>query len=66
MFNKVSMTGTGIIITIITSILSYYKISASGGDIAQAANGIIAVFGLIFMVWGQIRRKDLVNGIKRR
>ena len=65
MFNSVSMTGTGIAITLIEYALSAMNVTFDAGSVSAAVNGLISFVGLLLVVWGQIRRKDLTFGMFR-
>ena len=66
MFNNVSMTGTGLIILIVENLLRLMGIEFPEGSVASAMNGLLAIIGLLAVVWGQLRRKDLKAGFVRK
>lgn len=66
MFTSVSMTGTGIVITLIEYALTVFNVKFDSGSVAAAINGLITFVGFIFVVWGQLRRKDLTLGMFRQ
>lgn len=66
MFNTVSMAGAGAVITLIETVLRLLGVDFPEGSVAAAVNGIVAAAGLVFIVWGQIRRSDLHWGIVRK
>lgn len=66
MFNAVSMTGVGAVITVLETIAKMIGIELPEGSVASAVNGVVAVVGLVLLIVGQYRRKDLVAGIVRR
>lgn len=66
MFNNVSMTGVGGIITIVELLAHYFGLELPEGSIAAAVNGIVAFVGVLWLIWGQLRRKDLIGGIVKK
>lgn len=67
MFQNVSMTGVGGIITIIELALNFFNVNLPDGAVATAVNGLVAFLGVAWLVIGQIRaRKDLVAGLVRK
>jgi uncharacterized membrane protein YtjA (UPF0391 family) len=60
------MTGTGLIITLIETVLSLSGIQFETGGVAAAVNGVVVFVGFVLMIWGQVRRKDLVLGLIRK
>lgn len=66
MFNGTSMAGSGLIITLIETILKLTGVEFPDGSVSAGINGIIAFVGLILLVWGQVRRKDLKFGLIRK
>ena len=66
MFNSVSMAGTGVVITLIESVLKLFGIDFPDGSVGQAVNGAVAILGLVLLVVGQLRRKDLNMGFFRK
>lgn len=65
MFTSVSMTGTGIAITLVEYALSAMNVTFDAGSVSAAINGLVTFVGLLFVVWGQLRRKDLTLGMFR-
>ena len=66
MFTNVSMTGTGITIVLIETILRVMGIEFPDYSVTETVNGIISAGGFVFLVWGQMRRKDITWGIFRK
>ena len=66
MFTTVSMTGSGLIALFIATLLGWLGINAETSQIVGWADSILSVFGLILLVWGQLRRKDLDWGFWRK
>lgn len=66
MFNSVSMAGVGGSITIVEMVLMWFGFEIPGGAVTGAINGLVAFVGLIWLVWGQARRSDIVWGIFRK
>lgn len=60
------MTGTGAFIALVEAALNFFGISIGDGVVAQAINGLLTFLSLLFVVWGQLRRKDLTFGILRK
>lgn len=66
MFKDLSMTGVGALITLVELGLKAVNIELPEGTTASLVNGIIAVVGAIFLIIGQVRRKDLKAGLVRK
>jgi hypothetical protein len=66
MFNTVSMTGSGMAILIIMTIAQFLGISFDQNQVAMIVKDVIDIAGFVFMVWGQLRRNDLVMGLFRK
>lgn len=66
MFAQTSMVGTGLIITLVEMVLRHFDISFGEGEVAVAINGLLAFVGFIFILIGQLRRKDLKFGLLRK
>lgn len=66
MFKNVSMTGTGLVITLIQTLLTLFGFEFETDSLAAGINGLVAFFGFIFLIWGQLRRKDLSFGLIRK
>tara|TARA_R110000868_G_scaffold85200_3_gene239754 strand:+ start:6179 stop:6379 length:201 start_codon:yes stop_codon:yes gene_type:complete len=66
MFNTLSMTGTGIAITVIGAALNALGVTFDTQSLAAAVAGLVQFLGFFFIIWGQIRRPDLVAGIVRK
>ena len=62
MFNKVSMSSAGGLILIIETLLHMFDIVPADGSVAAVVNGLIAAIGILWAVWGALRRKDLLLG----
>lgn len=65
MFATKSMTGTGLAIIAVEYLLTAMNISFEAGSVAAFVNGIVTVVGFVWIVWGQLRRKDLSWGMFR-
>lgn len=65
MFSTVSMTGVGAIVTLIEALLRVFGVEVAEGSVGAGVNGLVSFVGLVLMVWGQIRRKDLKFGLLR-
>lgn len=60
------MTGSGMLVIALGYILNYLGVNADSSDLAGYADGILKVAGLIMLLWGQLRRKDLTWGLFRK
>lgn len=60
------MTGTGVAITLVASALALLGVEVPEEGVAAAVGGLVQFFGFVFIVWGQLRRKDLTAGIVRK
>lgn len=66
MFTKYSMAGVGWLTVVLSYVLAYLGVNADSSQIAAWADNIIAVVGLIMIIIGQLRRKDLHLGLWRK
>lgn len=66
MFNSVSMAGTGVVVTLIVTVLKLFGIEVGTEEATKAVEGFLSVVGLILLIVGQVRRKDLVGGLLRK
>lgn len=66
MFSQVSMAGVGSLITLIEGALLFFGFQVPGGTVGAAINGLITFLGLVWLVWGQARRKDIVGWLFRK
>ena len=62
----VSKAGVGLVILVLTEVLSFLNISVDLGTIEAGVNGIFAFAAFILLVWGQLDRKDLKFGLFRK
>lgn len=65
MFTNVSLTGTGIIIFLISAGLEYFGIVVDENIVANAVNGFVSVLAFAAIIVGQLRRSDLSFGFWR-
>lgn len=65
MFTNLSMTGSGIAIALVEYLLTVMNVKFEAGSVASFVNSIIVAVSFIFVVWGQMRRKDLSFGLFR-
>ena len=70
MFNNHSMTGVGLAVIIITTILNFFgivpavdQVSKIIGDILTVVDDCAIVVGWLLTIWGQLRRTDLSFGL---
>lgn len=73
MFNNHSMTGVGLAVIIITTILNFFgivpavdQVSKIIGDILTVVDDCAIVVGWLLTIWGQLRRTDLSFGLWRK
>lgn len=69
MFEKVSMTGTGIVVSLavlVVSFLEAYGVTVTQNEVVEVINGLAGFVGFILVIWGQVRRKDLKAGLLRK
>ena len=67
MFNTVSMTGTGgAIVVLLQVILPLFGVDLQKFDVPQIVEALTTIVGAVLLIWGQIRRKDMVAGIIRK
>jgi len=62
----ISITGVGAIITLLEAIAKWVGLDIPEGTFTSGVNGAISFIGLILLVVGQLRRKDLKGGIIRK
>lgn len=62
----VSVTGIGAIVMVVEYLAKLSGFELPDGSIANAVNGLVSFIGLVMIVWGQLRRKDLRYGIFRK
>lgn len=66
MFTSISMAGTGLVVTLIETILRLFGFEFAEGSVFAAVNGIVIAVGFVLMIVGQLRRKDLLWGFLRK
>ena len=66
MFTGTSMTGVGVVISILAFIAKYFQLDLDEGVITEGVSSIVQGVAFILVVWGQVRRKDLDWGLKRK
>lgn len=73
MFNNHSMTGVGLAVIVITTILNFFgivpavdQVSKIIGDILTVIDDCAIVVGWLLTIWGQLRRTDLTFGLWRK
>lgn len=66
MFTNISMTGTGLLITLIETALRLAGVEFEEGSVVAAVNGVAAAIGLALLVLAQLTRKDLKVGLVRK
>lgn len=62
----ISLTGTGILITLIEYALRFLGLEFEEGSVAAAVNGLVVFVGFVLVIVGQLRRKDLRFGLVRK
>lgn len=60
------MAGTGTLITLFVMVFKLLGIEVLETDIQKALEGFVAILGLVYLIVGQIRRKDLSYGFFRK
>lgn len=65
-FNTVSMTGTGVVIAVITFLFQFFEIEVSNEIITTAVEAVLTLVSFVLLIWGQVRRPDLKAGIVRK
>jgi hypothetical protein len=66
MFNNFSMTGTGLIVVIVTALLSHFGIVPADGQVLTLINDGLTLAGWALTIWGQLSRADLSWGFWRK
>lgn len=62
---NVSLAGSGIIVLLVTNLLQWIGIGEVG-DVSGAITGMLEFVGWVALIWGQLRRSDIMLGILRR
>lgn len=60
---QLSITGVGAIVTAALTLLRLFGVDVPAEAGGQITEGLTALVGVALLVWGQLRRKDLVAGI---
>lgn len=60
------MTAIGAIVTISGLLLKMLGIDVAETEVERAVEGFVAIVGIIALIYGQARRKDLRLGIFRK
>lgn len=63
---QVSMAGVGALITVAVTLLKLFGVELPEGTEAKVTEAIVTIVGIGLLVWGQVRRPDLVAGIFRK
>ena len=66
MFNSVSMTGSGLLTMGLGLLLHWLGVNVETSQIAGWVDSIINVVGLVMLIIGQLKRKDLTFGLFRK
>lgn len=66
MFSNISMAGIGAVITVLITVLKLFGIEIPEEAGAELTEALASVVGIVLLVWGQIRRPDLIAGIIRK
>jgi hypothetical protein len=66
MFANVSMAGVGQVAVVVSFVLNWLGIDIGDQSVEGALNGALMFFGLVWTVYGQLRRSDLVLGLFRK
>ena len=60
------MAGVGAVITVLFTVLKVFGIEIPAEAGANLTEAIGTIVGIVLLVWGQVRRPDLIAGIVRR
>lgn len=67
LFEKYSMAGTGAaIIVVLKVVLPLFGIDVPEATLTATIEAVATIAGTVMLVWGQLRRPDLIGGIVRR
>lgn len=66
MFSMLSMTGSGMVVALLTVILAHFHIVLSDSQASLLVKDVLEVAGIVMAVIGQVRRPDLHYGLVRR
>lgn len=58
-----SMTAVGGVVTVIELVLQFLGVDLPQGSVQAGVNGAVALVGVILLIVGQVRRKDLTAGL---
>ena len=64
--SKLSMTGVGLVVYVVSIILTWFGIAVDTTEITGFVNSLVNIIGFALMIAGQLRRKDLIGGIYRK
>lgn len=60
------MAGTGILVFFLTNFLTFIGVvNVDESLVAEVVVSVLNIVSFVWMVWGQLRRKDLENGLWR-
>lgn len=63
---ETSVAGIGVIITVLAFAAKYFNLDVDEGQLTEGINGAAQFVGLVVLVIGQLKRKDLKFGLIRR
>lgn len=63
---RYSLTGVGIVVSVLVFILNYFGFTFEQGSVAQFVENIVQAGGFLMVLYGQYRRGDLKYGLVRR
>lgn len=66
MFKNISMTGTGVAVYLLALFLNYMGLSYETGTLQGVVDAFLVILGFVWMLYGQMRRKDLFMGLWRK
>jgi len=66
MLNTVSLTGTGVLISLLAMGLKYFGIVVDENQVAAFVNNLAQIVAFVMIIVGQVRRKDLSFGLLRK
>ena len=64
--SQLSMTGSGVVVALIVAGLKLFGIEVGGEETAKFVESGATVISFVLMIWGQVRRPELIGGLVRR
>jgi hypothetical protein len=66
MFSTLSLTGSGMLVLLVTNLLAHFNIILGDGQAEQLVTAVLDLAGIVMAIWGQLRRPDLTMGMFRK